>query len=105
MGARQAIYDLVRHQASAGVSFVVCSSDPDDLLAVCDRQHPALNEGRVVEQLVGADIEESRLLMAMVARAKCDPRRSEVRTDRGMTHGRNRVCECQRVGRRASGTT
>jgi ribose transport system ATP-binding protein len=65
VGARQAIYDLVRHQASEGVSFVVCSSDPDDLLAVCDRIL-VLNEGRVVEQLVGTDIEESRLLMAMV---------------------------------------
>lgn len=65
VGARQAIYDLVRHQASQGVSFVVCSSDPDDLLAVCDRIL-VLNEGRVVEQLVGADIEESRLLISMV---------------------------------------
>ena len=46
IGARQAIYDLVRHQASAGVSFVVCSSDPDDLLAVCDRVL-VLNEGRI----------------------------------------------------------
>ena len=69
VGARQAIYDLVRHQASAGVSFVVCSSDPDDLLAVCDRIL-VLNEGRIVDQLVGSDIEESRLLMAMVGASK-----------------------------------
>jgi ribose transport system ATP-binding protein len=65
VGARQAIYDLIRHQASLGVSFIVCSSDADDLLAVCDRIL-VLNEGRVVEQLVDADIEESRLLVAMV---------------------------------------
>ena len=69
VGVRQAIYDLVRHQASAGVSFVVCSSDPDDLLAVCDRIL-VLNEGRIVDQLVGSDIEESRLLMAMVGASK-----------------------------------
>jgi ribose transport system ATP-binding protein len=65
VGARHAIYDLIRHQARAGVSFVVCSSDTDDLLAICDRIL-VLDEGRIVEELVGADIEEGRILTAMV---------------------------------------
>ncbi|HEV3327847.1 MAG TPA: sugar ABC transporter ATP-binding protein, partial [Acidimicrobiales bacterium] len=65
VGARQAIYDLIRQQAAAGVSFVVCSSDTDDLLAICDRIL-VLDEGRVREELTGADIEEGRVLSAMV---------------------------------------
>ena len=65
VGARQAIYDLIRQQAAAGVSFVVCSSDTDDLLAICDRIL-VLDEGRVREELQGADIEEGRVLSAMV---------------------------------------
>ena len=52
IGARQAIYDLIRHQAAAGVSFIVCSSDPDDLSAVCDRIL-VLDEGEIVEELDG----------------------------------------------------
>jgi ribose transport system ATP-binding protein len=65
VGARQAIYDLITRQARAGVSFVVCSSDTDDLLAICDRVL-VLREGHVVDELVGADIEEGRVLTAMV---------------------------------------
>lgn len=65
IGARKAIYDLIRHQASEGISYIICSSDPDDLLAVCDRII-VLNEGTIVDELVGTDIEESRLLTAMV---------------------------------------
>lgn len=65
IGARKAIYDLVRRQAMEGVSFIVCSSDSDDLLAMCDRVL-VLNEGEIAEQLVGSDIEESRILTAMV---------------------------------------
>jgi ABC-type sugar transport system ATPase subunit len=34
-------------------------------LAVCDRIL-VLNEGRIVDELVGADIEDARLLTAMV---------------------------------------
>ena len=65
IGARRAIYDLIRDQAAAGVSFIVCSSDQDDLLAVCDRVL-VLSEGHIAEELTGADIEESRLLTAMM---------------------------------------
>jgi ribose transport system ATP-binding protein len=65
IGARRAIYDLIRDQAAAGVSFIVCSSDQDDLLAVCDRVL-VLSEGQIAEELTGADIEESRLLTAMM---------------------------------------
>jgi ribose transport system ATP-binding protein len=65
VAARKAIYELIRRQASQGVSFIVCSSDSDDLLAVCDRIL-VLNEGQIVDELVGSDIEDARLLTAMV---------------------------------------
>jgi ribose transport system ATP-binding protein len=65
IAARKAIYELIRHQASQGVSFVVCSSDSDDLIAVCDRII-VLNEGSIVGELVGSEIEEAHLLTAMV---------------------------------------
>jgi ribose transport system ATP-binding protein len=65
IGARRAIYDLIRDQAAAGVSFIVCSSDQDDLLAVCNRVL-VLSEGEIAEELTGADIDESRLLTAMM---------------------------------------
>jgi ribose transport system ATP-binding protein len=66
VGARQAIYDLIREQAAQGMAIVVCSSDSDDLCAVCDRVL-VLNEGRFTAELTGSDIEESSLLMAMLA--------------------------------------
>lgn len=65
IGARRAIYDLIRAQAAGGVSFIVCSSDQDDLLAVCDRVL-VLSDGEIAEELTGTDIEESRLLKAMM---------------------------------------
>jgi ribose transport system ATP-binding protein len=71
VGARQAIYDLIREQAAQGMSFIVCSSDSDDLVAVCDRVL-VLNEGRFSAELTGSDIEESRLLMAMVGNTMAD---------------------------------
>jgi ABC-type sugar transport system ATPase subunit len=72
VGARQAIYDLIRHQAGSGVSFVVSSSDTDDLLAICDRIL-VLDDGRIVEELVGGDIEEGRVLSAMVGGEQVSP--------------------------------
>jgi ribose transport system ATP-binding protein len=72
IGARNAIYDLIRQQADQGMSFVVCSSDLDDLIAVCDRVL-VLNRGRIADELQGSDIEESRLLMATLAEASDEP--------------------------------
>jgi len=68
VGARQAIYDLIREEAARGIAFVVCSSDSDDLCAVCDRVL-VLHEGRFTAELTGSDIEESNLLLAMVTPA------------------------------------
>ena len=47
------------------MAFIVCSSDSDDLVAVCDRVL-VLHDGRISAELTGHDIEETTLLMMMV---------------------------------------
>ena len=68
IGARHGIYGLVREQAAKGAAFVVCSSDLEDFVGVCDRVL-ALVGGRVAEELTGAEITENRLLQAIVRSA------------------------------------
>jgi len=64
IGARHAIYDVIRDYARTGAGFVVCSSDIEDFVGVCDRVI-ALVEGRVAEELRGDSIRESELLRAI----------------------------------------
>lgn len=66
IGARSAIYDLVRRYAQTGTGFVICSSDIEDLVSVCDRVL-ALVDGLIVEELRGAAISESEVLRAISA--------------------------------------
>jgi ribose transport system ATP-binding protein len=66
IGARHQIYDLLRAQAAHGVGVLLCSSDLEDLVSVCDRVI-CLVDGRVVAELGGADITESSLLAAISA--------------------------------------
>ena len=71
IGARHGIYGLVREQAATGAAFVVCSSDLEDFVGVCDRVL-ALVGGRVASELSGAEISESRLLQAIVTQTGKD---------------------------------
>ena len=64
IGARNAIYDLIRMYAQAGTGFVICSSDTEDLVSVCDRVL-ALVDGKIVEELHGTAISESEVLRAI----------------------------------------
>jgi ribose transport system ATP-binding protein len=68
VGARAQIYQLLRAQAAAGVGILLCSSDSEDLVAVCDRVL-CLVAGRVVGELSGTDIAEQAVLAAISARA------------------------------------
>lgn len=65
IGARHAIYELVRAQAARGVSVIICSADLEDFIDVCDRV-VALANGRIVATLVGKQIEEGPLLDAIL---------------------------------------
>jgi ribose transport system ATP-binding protein len=64
IGARHAIYDVVREYAKTGAGFVVCSSDMEDFVGVCDRV-VVLVEGRVAEELYGEAVTERELLRAI----------------------------------------
>ncbi len=68
IGARHAIYDVIRDYARTGAGFVVCSSDMEDFVGVCDRVL-VLVEGRIVAELGGEDVQESKLLGAATAAA------------------------------------
>jgi ribose transport system ATP-binding protein len=65
IGARHAIYDLVRERTAQGVSVVICSSDIEDLVGVCDRV-VTLVAGRVTGSLTGDQITEEALLDAIL---------------------------------------
>jgi ribose transport system ATP-binding protein len=60
VGARRAIYEIVRRGAAAGISFIVCSSDNQDHAGMADRA-VLLADGAVVGELCGADITEHAL--------------------------------------------
>lgn len=66
IGARRVIYQLIRETAAAGKAFVVCSSDVDDLVAVCDRIM-VLRHGRCAVELAGDDISDARLNREVVS--------------------------------------
>jgi ribose transport system ATP-binding protein len=64
VGTRQAIYEFIADRARKGLSVVISSSDPGDLLALCTRVLVMCN-GRVVRELQGREITENTLLHAM----------------------------------------
>jgi ribose transport system ATP-binding protein len=63
VGAREAIYELIRAAARTGAAFVVCSSDHEDLVELCARVI-VLRRGTVAEVLERHDITADRLLRA-----------------------------------------
>ncbi len=67
IGARKAIYDVVRELAADGTPSLVCSADLEDLVGVADRVL-VLVDGLVVDELVGDAVTEAGLLAAMARR-------------------------------------
>jgi ribose transport system ATP-binding protein len=72
IGARHAIYDLVRGQTARGVSVVICSADLEDIVGVCDRV-VALVGGRVSATLAGTQITEHALLDSILRASQDAP--------------------------------
>ena len=64
IGARHAIYELVAEQVRTGLSVLVASSDTGDLLALCTRVL-VLDDGVVVQELIGDGLTEHQLVRAM----------------------------------------
>jgi ribose transport system ATP-binding protein len=65
VGARQSIYQLISEQAEAGLAVVLCSSDLEDVVSLCDRA-VVLRGGTIVAELIGDELEEHRLLLESV---------------------------------------
>lgn len=68
VGARQAIYELMTAQADRGLAVVVCSSDLEDVVSLCDRA-VVLRNGVVAAELAGDDLTEHQLLLEAVGEA------------------------------------
>jgi ABC-type sugar transport system ATPase subunit len=64
VGARQALYDLLREQAAEGLAVLMASSDVQDLLSSCDRVL-ILRDGRIVAELRDDTVTEVHVLSAM----------------------------------------
>lgn len=64
IATRARIYDLVTREAADGLSVVVTSSDPQDLVALCARVL-VVRDGRVVEELTGDDVAEHTIIRAI----------------------------------------
>ncbi|HKE64170.1 MAG TPA: ATP-binding cassette domain-containing protein [Micromonosporaceae bacterium] len=65
VGARAEIYKILRETSTSGVPVVVASSDAKELEGLCDRVI-VMSRGQVVEELVGAEITEERIVNAAV---------------------------------------
>ena len=81
IGAKAEIYALIRRLAAAGFSFVVASSDTDELLRVCDRIL-VLRRGRLRSELSADGLSKHELIHALSAG---DPKDSSSPT---ITHSR-----------------
>ncbi len=63
VGARRGIYELLVAEAQRGLSVVVCSSDYEDIVSVCDRAI-VVRGGRAAAELTGDRLSEHELLLA-----------------------------------------
>jgi ribose transport system ATP-binding protein len=63
VGARQDIYNALRQLAGSGVAILIATSDYEEAVQVADRVY-VMAKGRIVEELQGADVTNTRLLAA-----------------------------------------
>ncbi|MGF6291171.1 sugar ABC transporter ATP-binding protein [Paraburkholderia youngii] len=66
--ARREIYETIGAFAQAGTAVLVYASDTEELLAVCDRLI-VMYEGRIIAQLEGDEMNESRVTSALFGRS------------------------------------
>jgi ABC-type sugar transport system ATPase subunit len=61
VGARAGIHDLIRERAQQGTSFLIASSDEEELAELCDRVL-VMRDGVLAAELVGSDITEDSIV-------------------------------------------
>jgi ribose transport system ATP-binding protein len=69
IGARHAIYEIVRGRAAEGMATVVCSSDLEDLVELCDRVITVV-AGEVTAVMARERVTEASLLTGISARSR-----------------------------------
>ena len=65
VAARFDIYDALRAKTREGVAVIVKSSDPLELAGLCDRV-VVMSRGRIVEEIPGEELDERRIVEAIV---------------------------------------
>jgi ribose transport system ATP-binding protein len=65
VAARFDIYDALRAKAREGVATIVKSSDPLELAGLCDRV-VVFSRGRIVDEIIGDELDERRIVEAIV---------------------------------------
>ena len=64
VGAKREIHEIIRRLAESGVAVCICSSDHEELAALCD-EIAVLRDGRVTARLGADDIEIPSIIAAM----------------------------------------
>ena len=72
VGAKAAIYRLVRQAAGQGCAVLVASSDAKELVALCDRVL-LVDQGQIAGELTGAALTETALVHAALTAARPTP--------------------------------
>ena len=85
IGARSAIYKILREVAAEGVAILVVSSDFQELIGLCDRIVP-ISDGRSIGTVPARLLDEEKLLMLAAPRSSMAGQR-QVLDRLALTHG------------------
>jgi ribose transport system ATP-binding protein len=53
--SRRAVHDVIRHAAEEGTAFLICTTDTEELVELCDRVL-VMRDGRIVAELAGGEL-------------------------------------------------
>ena len=67
VGSKRAIYDLLAEQAAKGMGILVVSSELDEIVGLPHRVL-VMQQGKIVEEIVGDQITEKNVLQAAFAK-------------------------------------
>jgi ribose transport system ATP-binding protein len=85
VGAKAGIYELITEAAAAGTGVLACSSDAKELASLCDRVL-VMRKGRAVAEVSRAQLTESALVSAGIARGSAREARVSAATNGEIPH-------------------